>query len=119
MGRRRSQKILFPSFLCPHLLLAESLLEPEWVLGIDHLQSNSSSLTDKETKVNDKFHSSRVMLALKSFHTCPPGFSAPLGCQGGFPGAILGPILEKESSLVSFALEQTPERLFIPPHFQT
>lgn len=43
----------------------------EWVSGIDHLESNSSSLTDKESKVNTKFLSPRTMPALKSFHTWP------------------------------------------------
>lgn len=67
-GRKEDEvrkKILFPSFLCTCLFLAE------WVSGIDHLESNSSSLTDKESKVNTKFLSPRTMPALKAFHTWP------------------------------------------------
>lgn len=110
---RKEDKIRKSYFLlsCAPICLAESLLGPEWASGLDYLQSNSSSLTDKETKVN-KFHGSRAIPALKSFHSWPC-FLAPPHRQGGFPGAHLGSVLEEEASLVSFALEQTPERLFL------
>lgn len=110
MGRKEDEvreKILFPSFLCTCLFLAEPLLEPEWVSGIDHLESNPSSLTDKESKVNNKFHSSRTMPALKSFHTWPVLF-CPTGMLGMLPRSHFRPNFGKVSSLVSFILEPTP-----------
>lgn len=45
-----------------------------------------------------------------------PCFPAPPGCQRRFLGAVGGPVLEKGSSLVWFALDQTPEWLFSPPN---
>jgi len=90
------KKMRRENYTCCALLCCEleSLLEPEWMLGIDHLQSNSLHLQRKKprssavsTVAEPNQHSSLLTAGL-----C---FLALLGCQWWFLGAILGPVLEK------------------------
>ena len=72
------------------------------------------SFAEKEAKVTSSFHCDRDEPTLK-----PPHSWSGLSCSTRLPVLILGsnfrPNFGKGSGLVSFTLDQIPERLLTPP----